>query len=227
MSPSNVAKQNECLEEESYGRFIDSLNDGFELLKTVVNEHGNIIDFIFLKVNHAYEIQTGLRAVDLIGKRKKEAAPASEQRWYDYAISAMKENKALSYEYYNPKVNAYFDTQFIPIPPNQIAVLFKDITERKKAEQQVEESLLRYQDLLKQSAAQQEELRVIFDSSPLQSWYKDKKDRIVKVNKAFADYMHMRKEDLEGKLLREVFPPEIVRKCWEDDKKVIESSDPE
>ena len=43
--------------------------------------------------------------------------------------------KLLSYEYYNDKVNGYFDTQFIPISTNQIAVTFKDITERKKAEE--------------------------------------------------------------------------------------------
>lgn len=123
-----------CEIQQSYATFISSLDDGFELLELVRDKDGNIFDFVFLFVNPAYERQTGLKANNIVGKRKKEAAPAAEKRWYDCAIQATKTGKTLSYQYYNPKVNGYYDTQFIPIPPNQIAVLFKDITERKKAE---------------------------------------------------------------------------------------------
>jgi two-component system sensor kinase FixL len=139
MSSSSVFNQTKYGEQESYNRFIDSLNDGFELLRTLTDEQGKIIDFVFLKVNHAFEIQTGLRGVDLVGKRKKQVAPAAEERWYDYAIEASKTSKTLSYEYFNPEVNRLFETQFIPILPNQIVVLFRDITERKKTEDELRE----------------------------------------------------------------------------------------
>ena len=108
--------------QESLSKFFNRLEDGFELLELMFDDQGNVIDFIFLEVNPAYEGQTGLKAADLIGKRKKEVAPASEQRWYDYAVKAAKTAKILSYQYYNSKVNKYFDTQFIPISTNQIAV---------------------------------------------------------------------------------------------------------
>ena len=133
--------------QESLSKFINMLDDGFELLELIFDKQGNVVDFVFLVVNHAYERQTGLKAANLIGKRKKELAPASEQRWYDYAAKAAKTAKILSYEYYNDKVNGYFDTQFIPISTNQIAVLFKDITERKKAEETLKESEQKYHEL--------------------------------------------------------------------------------
>ena len=133
--------------QESLSKFINRLDDGFELLELIYDNQGNVIDFVFLDVNPAYERQTGLKAANLIGKRKKEVAPAAEQRWYDYAIQAAKTDKTVSYQYYNPKVNAYFETQFIPIPPNQIAVLFKNITERKQTEETLKESEQKYREL--------------------------------------------------------------------------------
>ena len=60
---------------------------------------------------------------------------------------AAKTAKILSYEYYNDKVNRHFDAEFIPISTNQIAVTFKDITERKKAEEALVEGECRYRGL--------------------------------------------------------------------------------
>jgi PAS domain S-box-containing protein len=132
---------------ESLIKFINSLDEGFELLELVFDKQGDVVDFVFLEVNPAYEKQTGLKAANLVGKCKKENAPAAEQRWYNYAIQAVKTGKTLSYQYYNDKVNGYFDTQFIPISTNRIAVLFKDITERKRIEAVLGESQKKYQDL--------------------------------------------------------------------------------
>jgi PAS domain S-box-containing protein len=133
--------------QKSLIKFIDSLDEGFELLELIFDRQGNVVDFVFLEVNSAYEKQTGLQAANLIGKRKKENAPAREQRWYDYAIQAVKTGTPLHYEYYNDKVNGYFETQFIPISTNQIAVLFKDVTERKKMEAALQQSRKKFQDL--------------------------------------------------------------------------------
>jgi PAS domain-containing protein len=136
---------------QSNASFINSLHDGFELLELVYDKQGNIEDFIFLEVNAAYERQSGLKATDLIGKRKKSVAPAAEQRWYDYAIKAVKTCRTLSYQYHNPATNGYYDTQFIPIQPNEIAVIFKDITTHKKAEKALKLTKQNIQDIITQS----------------------------------------------------------------------------
>jgi PAS domain S-box-containing protein len=148
----SYSESNSSIEDyESYVKFINSLNDGFELLETRLDNNGNIIDYVFLNVNPAYERQTGLRASNILGRRKKEVAPAAEQRWYDYALQALETGRIQSYQYFNPNVNRYFETQFIPIPPGKIAVLFKDITERKQAEEALVQSQKNFKNIIKQS----------------------------------------------------------------------------
>lgn len=136
---------------QSNAVFINSLHDGFELLELVYDKQGNFEDFVFLEVNAAYERQTGQKASDLIGKRKKSVVPIVEQRWYEYALEAAKTGKTLSYQYRNPVTNGFFDTQFIPIPPNQIAVIFRDITKRKEAEYAYTQTKQNLQDIIMQS----------------------------------------------------------------------------
>jgi PAS domain S-box-containing protein len=198
--------------QEDLSKFINRLDDGFELLELIFDNQGNVIDFVFLAVNPAYERQTGLKATDILGKRKKVVAPASEERWYDYAIQAVKTAKTLCYEYYNDKVNGYFDTQFIPISINQVAVLFKDITDSKLADESLNNK--------------QRELSTILDSSPIIIFYKDKDGRVIQANRAFAEALKTTKEKLLGKTVFDLYSPEIAQAMTNDDIVVMESKRP-
>jgi PAS domain S-box-containing protein len=131
---SEVAKgaSNEVL--SSISQFINKLDEGFELLEAVGNQVDDSVDFVFLEVNPAFENLTGLKAANIVGRHKKDVNSTVEQRWYEYAIKALKTGKTFRYEYFNNLINRYLETQFIPISNNRIAVLFKDVTERKKSE---------------------------------------------------------------------------------------------
>jgi len=89
-----------------------------------------------------------------------------------------------------------------------IGILFsgEDITERKQTEK----------DLHRISG----ELRVIIDSSQNMIFYKDRENRFVFVNKAFAEITGLSKESIEGKTAFELFP-EYAKKYWEDDLEVM------
>ena len=90
-----------------------------------------------------------------------------------------------------------------------VVLIFRDISERKKAE----ESL----------AKKQDELQTIIDSSQGLIFYKDCENRFIRVNKAFAEIMGLPKEQLEGRSLFEVYPKEEAEAFWSDDKQVIAS----
>ncbi len=94
---------------------------------------------------------------------------------------------------------------------SQIIEYCIDITERKKAEEV----------LRKQKA----ELQIILDSAPAGIWYKDTKNRFVRVNKAAADSIGKKPEDIEGKSAYDLFPEE-AEKYYRDDIEVIKSGKP-
>jgi len=70
-----------------------------------------------------------------------------------------------------------------------------------------------------------EELQIILDSVPALILYKDKENRIMRVNKAMARVVGISVRDIVGKSCFELFP-ENAEDYWRDDKDVIESGRP-
>jgi len=67
---------------------------------------------------------------------------------------------------------------------------------------------------------QQEELQIMLDSVPAMIFYKNKENRMLRVNRAFVEAMGMPKEAIEGKTCSELWP-EQAEKYWGDDKEVM------
>ena len=86
----------------------------------------------------------------------------------------------------------------------------------------MEEELGQLSDELK---SQRAELQTILDSVPALIFYKDKENRLLRVNKAYADAIGKPKEYIEGRSDVEIHPQEAERH-WTDDKEVIESGSP-
>lgn len=70
---------------------------------------------------------------------------------------------------------------------------------------------------------QKEEQEIILDSIPAWIFYKDTKNRFVKVNQSFCEVMNKTKKQLEGKSMSEFYPEDQVKAFWKDDKEVIKS----
>src|SRR6185369_9911040 len=87
----------------------------------------------------------------------------------------------------------------IPVAVQGIA---RDITERKRAQKELER--------------QKNELRVLFDLMPAKIWFKDTKNEIVRVNKHVADSIGMTVDEIEGKPAREIYPS-TSEKFYRDD----------
>ncbi len=92
-----------------------------------------------------------------------------------------------------------------------VFAVIRDITERKQAE----ESLRKVS----------EEQQTIFDCIPAMIWYKDRRNRFIRVNKAVADFMGLEPEQIENHSAEEIFP-EFAEKYLRDDLEVIESGLP-
>ena len=69
------------------------------------------------------------------------------------------------------------------------------------------------------------EYETILDSVPALIFYKDAENRMVRVNKAFAEAMGVPKDQIEGKGCSELWPDQ-AEQYWNDDLEVIKSGRP-
>lgn len=90
--------------------------------------------------------------------------------------------------------------------------IFRDITERKQAEENMKSI--------------KDELQIILDSVPAIITYKDTESKIIRTNKTMADSLKMPVKDMVGKTTEELFPKEQAEKMRKDDREVIVSGKP-
>ena len=61
--------------KDQYRRLLEFLPEWFFYSKMVYDEDDNPVDYIFLKVNYAFEILTDLSSEEVIDKRAREVFP--------------------------------------------------------------------------------------------------------------------------------------------------------
>jgi len=123
--------------EEKYRGLFNSMIDGFALHEIICDENGKPVDYRFLEINPAYERLTGLQAVDLIGKTVLEVTPKIESYWMDIYGNVALTGRPTFYETHSGELGRYFEVSAYRPQPGQVAAIMVDITERKRAEQDI------------------------------------------------------------------------------------------
>jgi PAS domain S-box-containing protein len=135
--------------EIKYRSLFTSIDEGFTLLEMIPDESGHPADFRILETNPAWEQQTGL--TDAVGKTLLEIAPNFEQQLLDFYSDVVISGSGRRTEYYTAAVDRWFTVYASRIGTEgsrQIAVVFNDISARKRRERQ-QEFLLNFSDYLR------------------------------------------------------------------------------
>ena len=77
---------------------------------------------------------------EILGKTTSEVYPGSENYWLEAFGNVEKTGKPATFENYSKPLNSYYQTYAFPFGKNQVGVLIRDITERKKAEESLKAS---------------------------------------------------------------------------------------
>ena len=105
----------------------------------------------------------------------------------------------------------WFEGRANPIGNKRVLYIASDITERKKSEEKMKQ-LLRDQEIL-------------LNNDPSFIIYKDTENNIIKVTDTVAKMTNLRKEEIEGKPSREIYPA-MAEQYYKDDQEVISSGIP-
>lgn len=135
---NEVIKLKEALTKratDKYRKIIDSMDEGFCILEIISDESGACTDYRFLDTNPVFESQTGL--YNVLGKKMNELVPRNETHWKEMYAQVAATGKSVRFEDYSDALGRWFDVNAFRVDaPNEqhVAIIFKNITERKEAE---------------------------------------------------------------------------------------------
>ncbi len=128
--------------EERYRTLFQSMDEGFCVVEMIFDADSRPVDYRIVEMNPAFERHTGLEGV--VGKTVMEFAPNLERHWFEtYGRVALTGEPVRFQHLAKPLGNRWFDVYAFRIgsPENRrVAILFNDITGRRRAEAALRES---------------------------------------------------------------------------------------
>jgi PAS domain S-box-containing protein len=173
--------------EERYHSLFSNMMDGFAFCKMIFDKENNPIDFVYLEINDAFEKITGLKRDLVMGKRVTEAIPgikeANPELFGIYGRVALSRNSERFEIFFKPLSLWLSVSVYCPVK-GYFAAVFEDITERKKAEQELWRA--------------KNDWERTFDTVPDMIAILDKEHRIVRANKAMTQQLGVTAEQAIG-----------------------------
>ena len=122
--------------EERYRSVFETIDEGFCIWEVVQDADWKVVDLRFVEVNSAFERQTGL--VDVVGRLVSQVAPGTEAEWIETYGEVARTGTARRFEMYHADTGRWYDIYATPLSgldSPRVSIVFRDITERRRADE--------------------------------------------------------------------------------------------
>ena len=199
--------------EEQYRNIFTNMIDGFAVHEIILDEAGSAIDYRFLAVNPAFERLTGLNKKQLIGRTVREVLPDTELFWIEKYGEVALNGTPLHFEHYTRALGRHYEVTAYRPAPLQFACTFADITERKKAEEDLRES--------------EEQLRAVFETASIGMCQAvPETGRFLRVNRKMCEITGYSSAELLTMSISEITHPEDREKDRQAFQGVVKGKSP-
>lgn len=126
--------------ESEYRRLFESTDAGFCIAEMIFDAAGRAIDYRFLETNPAFEQQTGW--TNVVGRRVREFAPELESYWFERYGRVALTGEPVRFQHRVAALQRWYEvsaTRFGAPEKRQVAMLFHDITQRKRDEEAIQQ----------------------------------------------------------------------------------------
>jgi PAS domain S-box-containing protein len=121
--------------EERYRTLFESIDEGVCIIEVLFDDAGTPYDYRFLEMNQAFVEHTGL--ADAVGKTVLEMVPGHDQHWFKIYGKVARTGEAIRFENEAHAMGRWYDvyaTRVGSSDSRKVALLFADISARKRAE---------------------------------------------------------------------------------------------
>ena len=123
--------------ERRFHALFDNMAEGVALHRTIYNERGEPVNYEILDVNPRYEAVLGLKCEQVAGKLATEVYGVAEVPYLARFTRVGETGQPDSFETYFSPMDRHFAISVAPLGGKLWATIFTDITERKRAEEQL------------------------------------------------------------------------------------------
>ncbi|MGE7472063.1 PAS domain-containing protein [Bosea sp. NPDC003192] len=121
--------------EALYKGLFDAIDEGFCIIEFFDGPHGPASDYVHIRANAAYERHAGIPNV--VGQKLREMVPDEADAWVARYGAVLRTGEPIRFQQELVATGRYLDLAAVRIDPpsrRQVAVIFQDITARRKAE---------------------------------------------------------------------------------------------
>ncbi|MCG3221723.1 MAG: PAS domain S-box protein, partial [Candidatus Heimdallarchaeota archaeon] len=186
--------------EEKFRILYNEMEQAYALYEAIYDKKGDIEDGILVEVNSEYEKLVNKKREEIIGKKLTEIYPnLKKQEVNQIALlgrTAITGETVIS-EYYNKDIGKWLLAKSFSPMKNHAAILFEDITEKRKMERELE----------KERKATQQYLDIV----NIILTVIDANENVILVNKKGCELLGYEQKDIIGKNWFDNFLPKRVR----------------
>jgi PAS domain S-box-containing protein len=127
--------------EERYRTLFESMDEGFCVIEFLDGPHGPLSDYVHVAANPAFTANAGIP--DIVGQKVRELVPDEAGAWVEVYRNVLATGRPVRFERELAATGRYLDLAAFRIEPperRQVAVLFTDVTARKRAEERLRAS---------------------------------------------------------------------------------------
>lgn len=124
--------------EERYRTLFNSIDEGFCIIEFVDGPHGPLSDYVHIEANPAYAANAGIE--DVTGQYVRAMVGDEAEEWIEIYRDVLLTGEPVRFERELVATGRHLELSSFRIEPaekRQVAVLFKDITQRKIAEKEL------------------------------------------------------------------------------------------